>query len=235
MLAPRWRHTLQQGTIESEVVCADGRVLHSRALDGVLCRLRHAPAPLFAASPTRDRDYAVMEGYALLMSWLASLPCPVINPAGSRGLCGPGLGFVEWLALGARSGLRPRGFRLDTPSGHPPGEGWAPHRLQTQTATTLALEPVSRPAADRPAVWLAPVAAPPVEALAVGDRVIGAPDDGLVASCLEVARRSSCPVLALHFAPDPVDGEPLLCGAEPCPALESRAAAAVADLLIDVS
>jgi hypothetical protein len=231
MLAPGWRHTLVEGVVATEVRCADGRRLGSGQLDGVFCRIATLPAPLFEAHPGADRDYALMEGYALVMSWLASLPCPVVNRAGSRGLSGPRMGFLEWLALGAASGLRPRGARLATAGGVAPGEGWTPHGFATGSATTLFLERCDDTAARGAAVWLAPLAASAIEVVVVGERVFGAPCAETAAAALGVARRSGCSLLALHVAPDARDGEPVLCGADPSPALAAEAVEAVADLL----
>lgn len=123
-----WRHRVG-GSVTTEIVLRDGRALRSDALGGVFCRLTYAPTPLFTRSTERDRQYAAAEGYALLLSWLAGLPCPVVNRPGPLGLSGPQLTPVQWLALAGRCGLRTRRTRLAAhgdawrePLGGPPHE-----------------------------------------------------------------------------------------------------------------
>ncbi len=233
MLSAHWRHTLQRGVVASEVVLRDGRVLRSEELDGVFCRLRYAPTPLFAASPRADRDYAAMEGYALLMSWLAALPCRVVNPAGSRGLSGGELSFLEWLSIGVDNGVRARGVRLESSGSETGPDGWLPHRFATAPPTTLLLERIDQ-ARGRPAVWLEPLGGAPVEVFVVGEQVLGAPPER-AAACRAIARTGSCPLLSLQFAPAAESGQAVLCGADPSPRLSDAAVEAVADLVAGIS
>ena len=72
VLAPRIR-CLIPGT--SGFTLHNGVVLQERGIGVVFNRLRTAPVPHFENARPADRDYAQMELFALLLSWLASLPC----------------------------------------------------------------------------------------------------------------------------------------------------------------
>jgi hypothetical protein len=111
LLGSRFTHRIDARGVATEVVLAGGRRLDSATLSGLACRLTHLLPLQFATAAEADRDYAAMESQALLLSWLASLRCPVLNRASPRGLAGPVLGALEWSALAAASGLRARRIR----------------------------------------------------------------------------------------------------------------------------
>ena len=68
-------------------------------------RIRHTQAPHFTGAAKEDSEYAVSELHALLLAWLASLPCPVTNPPHPLGLGGWERRLIDWLVLGSRAGL----------------------------------------------------------------------------------------------------------------------------------
>lgn len=119
-LGSHFAHRLGPGGVESELVCADGRRLSSASLRGVANRLTHVLPPQFAGAAAADREYAAMETQALLVSWLSSLACPVVNAASPRGLSGPALGLHEWTARAAAAGLRCSPLALDAAAARPP-------------------------------------------------------------------------------------------------------------------
>ncbi len=116
LLDSRFTHRLGAAGVETEIACAGRPLLDSRELLGVVCRLSHGLPPQFHDALQADRDYAAMEGYALLLSWLASLECPLLNPPAPSGLSGPALSPVEWQARAAESGLRTSRLRLGAPA-----------------------------------------------------------------------------------------------------------------------
>jgi hypothetical protein len=83
-----------------------GVTIDSGDLGVVLNRLRHVAVPQFTQSNQADRDYATMEMYALLISWLMSLRCPVVNRGGSSGLSAVPRSALEWFQFAAAAGLR---------------------------------------------------------------------------------------------------------------------------------
>jgi hypothetical protein len=83
-----------------------GTTIKSAEVGIVMNRLRHVLVPQFVRAALADRSYATMEMYALLIGWLTSLPCPIVNRGGSSSLSGIARGPLEWFALAARAGLR---------------------------------------------------------------------------------------------------------------------------------
>ena len=84
----------------------NGVTIDSGDIGVVLNRLRYVTVPQFTRSDRADRDYATMEMYALLISWLTSLRGPVVNRGGSSGLSAVPRSAFEWFRLAAEAGLR---------------------------------------------------------------------------------------------------------------------------------
>jgi hypothetical protein len=105
LVGARWEHRLDATTAWTVVSLADGRVLDSREVRGALNRFLAIPPAMLAAVAPQDREYAAGELWALLVSWLAALPGPVLNPATARGLSGAWRQRSEWSLLAARAGL----------------------------------------------------------------------------------------------------------------------------------
>jgi hypothetical protein len=120
LLGSKFVHRLDEQGVATEIEVPGAAPLSSEALEGVVCRLTHAPVPHFERAPEADRRYATMEAHALLISWLAGLDCPVLNPVTSRGLAGPNVGLPELSTLAAACGLRSRRFDLDSRRGPEP-------------------------------------------------------------------------------------------------------------------
>jgi len=233
LLGSRFTHRLDEGGVGTEILCAGGRRLDSSSLRGLACRLTHTLPPQFAAAPQADRDYAAMESHALLLSWLESLPCPVVNPASPRSLNGPALGLLEWLSLAAASGLRSRRVALAPPGAPPPYEGWEPLAGDLGSATTALPTAANGDGADGwGQLWAEPVGEA-AELLVVGERVLGGASAEETESCARLARRAGCSLLGVHVAAA-ADGETaarFFCGAETMPPLGPEGAAALADLM----
>jgi len=114
LLGSSFNHSVSEVGAMTEIELASGQRLVSGELEGVACRLTHAPVPHFERAAEADRRYAAIEAHALLISWLAGLHCAVVNPVTSRGLSGPSLEPPELLSLAAACGLRGRRLRLDS-------------------------------------------------------------------------------------------------------------------------
>jgi hypothetical protein len=112
--APHWMHRFQSGHFLTRIRLADGTVLDSESIGVVFNRLRFPIMPHFDKSSEADKNYAVMEMHSLLLSWLASLPCAVLNPATSRGLAGPERSHAEWICLAQAAQLPVRRLVLST-------------------------------------------------------------------------------------------------------------------------
>jgi hypothetical protein len=83
-----------------------GVTIDSGDIGVVMNRLRYIAVPQFTRSNPADRNYATMEMYALLVSWLTSLRCPIVNRGDSSGLSAAPRNAFEWLRLAADAGLR---------------------------------------------------------------------------------------------------------------------------------
>ena len=194
---------------------ADGEALGSDETGGVFNRLRSVSVPQFEGSSPVDREYAALEMHAFLLSWLASLDCPLVNPAGPRSLGGDGTGAAEWLLLAGRAGLPVRGMRFATNARRFPRPASEPFVL-----IEGSLRPVSRAIlGSSPAHFLEPVEAERRRIVVVGGRAHGGRDlpAALEESCVRLARDSGCPLLELTFARSSADGEWKLCAASPFP------------------
>jgi len=217
LLDSRFTHRVGPDGVEAELRCARGRRFDAASLRGVACRIEQALPPQFATAAEADREYAAIESQALLLSWLAGLPCPVLNRPSPRGLSGPGLAPLEWLPLAAAHGLRSRATRLPSGDG-PPAPGW---------------EPVE----GHPGLWGEPVPGPAEWLLVVGERVaLGEPGAEGESGYVALARGAGCQLLGVQVSPpNGGRGERTFLGATARPALGPAGAAAVAELIAGAS
>jgi len=174
-----WEHRLGNDGGGTRLALADGSVIDSATVRGTLNRLTHVPPALVAPMGPDDRAYALQELSALVLSWLASLPGPVLNLPDPRGLCGAWRPPAEWALLASDAGLCP----VTVDGAAPPGAAgawrvWSPH---------------------------SPV---PGDAIVVGDAVFAVRelDPATVAACRCLAARAATPILGLAFDGDRLAG-----------------------------
>ena len=74
-------------------------------LSGVVNRLYTVPIAHWRKAPKVDQDYVQQELVAFFLSWLAALPCPVINRPTPQGLCGQWRQESEWVWLAQQASL----------------------------------------------------------------------------------------------------------------------------------
>jgi hypothetical protein len=103
--SPRLVHRLATEASGFEICLADGRVLDSAGVDGVVNRLVTVPTQHLQRAAPVDRTYAAGELHAFLLGWLGSLACPVLNPPQPDCLVGPWRPPMEVLHLAAQAGL----------------------------------------------------------------------------------------------------------------------------------
>ena len=249
VLAPSWAHALDDAGPRTRIRLANGEVIGDPQPIAVFNRLRFVTAIQFDVAATVDREYATMELHALLLSWLASLRCPVVNRPSPRGLGGDDRTILEWLRLANRAGLPVRAMRATTdgrglavaawPS-RPYAVGGSPDPGQAGDDVTDGA--VVLPRGRRPAVFAEPLDPARARLLVVGDRVLADPILETDLAVLEAgARRLSATcdtaLLALTLArgcvrpgvdqPDRA-GEPpatswLVTGVDPFPEVRDRA------------
>ena len=111
--ALRWEHRVGAGGASIAIDLADGRRIEGERVRGVLNRLVSVPSAHLRHAAAADADYAAHELAAFFLSWLAALPCRVLNAPTAQGLCGRWRHRSEWLALAAAAGLPIASFRVD--------------------------------------------------------------------------------------------------------------------------
>jgi hypothetical protein len=110
----RWNHRVGTNGATIEITLADGQVIGTNNMQGVLNRLSVVPIDHLQSAPLSERDYASQELSAFFMSWLYSLPCPVINRPTTQGLSGQWRPLSEWIWLAGQAGLPLPAFQLSS-------------------------------------------------------------------------------------------------------------------------
>lgn len=148
----RWEHRLQpDGSATVAFTLADGREIEGGAIRGVLNRIPSVPVHLVEHLVHEDRGYAQQEWTALHMSWLASLPVPVLNLPVAEGLCGAWRHRSEWVWLASQAGLEVAEYEQQVPATfrHRPFEADLPVDVQTVLAIDgRGIGPVTDAVAD---------------------------------------------------------------------------------------
>jgi hypothetical protein len=98
---------------------ANGAVLPSAAIEGVLVRLPAVPAAEMLVLAEEDREYAACEATAFLAWWLSTLRCPVVNHPTPTSLVGPVRQPLVWDAMARRSGVSTHPALRVWPNRHP--------------------------------------------------------------------------------------------------------------------
>jgi hypothetical protein len=235
-----WAHWQEGNNVRTTLCLADGRRLESADLTAVFNRLRYLTMPHFNVASVADHDYAISEMFALLLSCLASLACPVINPVSRRSLGGADRSLFEWLRLAGRVGLPTRGAQFTTNARIFSSRGYWPHQPPAEVSLSLAaaFPPVARAIIGQsPTLFLEPLGLAVERMLVIGDTVCGRLPE-LNAPCLRLARLSQTSLLECFFARSEGDARSndaktwRFCWANSFPsALSSAEVSALADLL----
>ncbi len=219
--APRWSHAIDaRGSVTGDVALQSGTVLAADGIGCVFNRLVGIVPPAFARAPARERDYAAAEMHALLVSWLAGLGRPVINPV--AGLFG-NPSRRQWLTRAVAAGIPVMRDVVATSARLVPSE------LSDHIA-------VRGPWPETKLVSRQPVEASPapgraiVAVLVAGHRAHGDVSRAIGHRCVDLARQTGRSLLQLDFAVGPRGVR--LAHVDPMPPLvHEHAVAVVADLL----
>lgn len=203
--APHWTHRLHNSGVTTELLLSDGTLLASRGLGLVFNRLRYVTMPHFASASEEDRNYAIMEMQALWLSWLASLPCPVVNQVTSVNSGIRECSHGEWLHLAGRAGLPTQGYHVTTNMRHfpLPLPHYVPHsRLPALDAHGLAAyERMRTPLiGDQPAFFLETVSEQRQSVLVAGNRIIGSQGAEYAEQLGHLRALSGCDLFRVVFA-----------------------------------
>jgi hypothetical protein len=189
-----WEHRLGADDVTSRLTLGDGRVIDSHEIRGTVNRLQQAP--LMPLAP-EDREYGFHESSALIVSWLASFPGPMLNPPDTRGLAGVWRSPAEWALLASEAGLPAAPVTIDSETEWPAdGSGWR--------------------------AW-PPYAPIDEDIIVVGEAVFAL--EPLTESTMDACRRLAClaqtPILGLVFSCATCGGTPEVAAATPLPDLRA--------------
>lgn len=205
--ATRWAHTLNGAKAETILRLRDGTEIRNDQIGIVFNRLQYVHMSQFALSEAVDREYAVMEMYALLLSWLKALPCLIVNPLSSANLGGPTHSSLAWQQLAGKAELPTARIRLTT-------------SLRRYSASGLIPHPVGPANLGNVPAWLsAPVGEQRTCAFVAGEQVLGDIPAQLKRGCLKLAALSGYQILLVNFASASTNGGWMFNGIDPCPAV----------------
>lgn len=100
-----WEHRLDEGGVRTRLRFQDGLEVDDTQVRGVVNRLSGFSVPPAGVS-SGDGEYAACERNALLLSWLVSLRCPVLNRPSPASGPGGYRSLGAWRHLAQRAGLR---------------------------------------------------------------------------------------------------------------------------------
>jgi hypothetical protein len=167
------------GDPDRSTFVAGGQQIPVSELRGVLTRLPAVFEQELQHIVAADRAYVAAEMTAFLRSWLADLPCPVLNRPTPTGLSGPSWRTAHWVATAARLGLTVEPVRRRTTA---PGRlGSAPGDPQPATPPEAA------------------VAAGPITGTVVGGRCFGALPEAVKTQARCLADAAGVDLLGVHF------------------------------------
>ena len=216
-ITTRWVLHHEGSKVRTELRWSDGGI-SSDSISAVFNRLRFVSVPHFLEAETADREYAVMEMHALLLSWLASLECVVINRPNPRSLGGALRGPAEWLLLAGRTGLPSRGMRFTSSARRFPLQQYEPlvpadgAGLLGETALTPTIRSIL---GNAPVHFMEPISAERRRVLVIGDETYGADvPASLRQGCVELARLADTTLVEFTFAKKNTEDDWAFCSAE---------------------
>jgi hypothetical protein len=204
VFAPHWSHQLCDLKSKTEIYLHNGLHLDSDEIGVVFNRLRYVFLPHFENASPDDRDYAIMEMYALWLSWLASLPCRVINSPSPRGLGAKERSQMEWLYLARQAGLPVQGYFFTS---DPRRYNCPSYKIYKRTDPSNWMDrPVfqeipAHTAGRQPAFYLEPLADAVCNVLVAGDHTIGPLATEFNKELRMLTSLSACDLLCISFAP----------------------------------
>jgi len=203
--SPYWKHYLEEGKVTTELRLRDGTCLSSEHIGVVFNRLLAPTVPYFASAV--DQNYAVMEMYALYLSWLSSLPCPVVNKASSIGLGVQTRSHAEWLLLAGKAGLPVRGFHFTSDPRWVKEKTYVPYRPQANLGAFDFGKISSPPTGREPIFYLENVREEQETMLVSMPNVTGRLSKLFGAALKRLARLTGCDLLQVFFAATATNGK----------------------------
>jgi hypothetical protein len=210
--APSWKHQIPEkkpSKAVTEIQLQDGTTIFSTEVRVVFNRLLQPPADAFSLFSKRDQNYAQIETQALWISWLYSLPCPVINKINRKGLFPQNRTQAQWLFLASKAGLPTRTYSFTT-------NQIIPSNSQKQTSNQLQ-------ATNAPQTILIENSQKTQKALIVGENILGDFPKEQFKALRKLGKLSECDLLEIsfgHFKDNQGKSQNtkwLVCGCDPYP------------------
>ena len=221
LILARWAHRVADTGVETAIRLHGGTFLPDCVGTVIFNRLTTVDLPGFATATPADRDYARMEMFALLLSWLASPQLRVINPASPASLSGAVHRPLVWLDMARRAGLPGLDLTATTSTRRfPPGRGALP-----RSGSPGAIDPTGLPHGNSFSWFAAPVSDETTSVLVVGGQVLGDVPAPTADACRRLACLSGLDLLQIDLA-RPVAGPVpfVFTGANACPEIAGQAA-----------
>ena len=201
VFAPYWMHLLEDMQVITDIHLSNGVLLNSLDIGVVFNRLHEMTMLHFSTEV--DRDYATREMTALCLSWLASLPCPVVNRPTPTGLGAQTRSHAEWLFLAGKAGFSVQGYHSTTDPRWCREKTYVPYRWQlfSKDNPRVAFEKVSAQSVSRlPTLYLEPLSECWQSILVAGDYAVGNLAEQYSAQAIYLASLSGCDLLEITFA-----------------------------------
>jgi hypothetical protein len=214
LLFAHWEHRVSNRGITNRIRLHDGTLLPDSNRTVVFNRLTAIEPRLLENASSANQEYARIEAFALLLSWLAGFGRRVLNPPSPSGLSGSVHRPLIWQQQAVRAGLRGADLAATTSTRRfPPSLGAVPRP---------DIDRISDPYAQlygNNFMWYSkPLPNRRTSVLVIGDRVIGEVPEGLAPPCRRLAKLSGVSLLRIDFAhADSAPAELVFIGADPCP------------------
>ena len=216
LCATQWDHRVSAAGVETEIRMRDGSFLAGNAPSVIFNRIGFVDPPHFVTAAPTDREYARMEMFALLLSWLASPGCPAVNRPAPNALAGGVFRPPMWFRLAQIAGLPTVRLTATSSTRRFPVDRIAARRPDLATVGVHDID--GRPRPNDFAWFSAPLDCGRASFLIVGGRI---PEDAPVAlaePCRRLAQLADTDILRADFAAS-VDSPSgwAFAGADSCP------------------
>jgi hypothetical protein len=190
--SPYFEHRIKNNQVNTKIRLPDGRQIDSELILGVLNRLQSIPTSHLKASKA-DNQYALQELNAFFISWLYSLPPPVLNPATPQGFSGESRHISSWILMANSAGLAVPKFEQNSIGADKAPFYWIGRFVPPETKVKTVF--------------------------VIDSQVVGADVPPEVAEgCRRLAELAETPLLGIEFLDSP-DASWMFVGATPCPNL----------------
>ncbi|MBA2399533.1 MAG: hypothetical protein H0V72_12680 [Bradyrhizobium sp.] len=235
LLCANWDHRVSAAGVKTEIRMADGSLLAGNAPSVIFNRINFVDPPQFRDAAIADRDYARMEMFALLLSWLVSPGCPVINRPAPNALAGSAYRPPMWHRLAQISGLATVGLMATSSTRRFPAGRTAVRR--SDLTYTVADDLDGRPRLNDFGWFSEPIEAGRTSLLTIGGRVPEGAPASLAEPCHRLAQLADTDILRIDVvaSADAPSGW-AFAGADSCPHVtEPRSVLRIVHLLETVA